>query len=151
MTCKKHVIFHEVVSCYYRKGWKFFYAMLVPVLCRKFFIEDKRRAPQCWVSGSGRIRPPKGFHYQYQSEKVIFFRAFRQNYLKQRHFELLSKSGEFYTFRSDPVLFRGRIRVRSKMDRIRQHWSTGRSLFLGPLFFFHWPWEVESLKFPQNL
>jgi hypothetical protein len=53
------------------------------------------------------------------------FRTFGQNYLKQRHFELFSKSGGFYSLRSDPdpVFFQ-----RSdpdpdpvKMDRIRQH------------------------------
>jgi hypothetical protein len=43
-------------------------------------------------------------HFQYFSfspNHVKNFRNFGQNYLKQRHFELFSKSGGFYSLRSD--------------------------------------------------
>jgi hypothetical protein len=45
-------------------------------------------------------------HFQYLSftpnhEKN--FRTFGHNYLKQRHFELLPKSGGFYSLRLDPM------------------------------------------------
>jgi hypothetical protein len=54
-----------------------------------------------------------------------------QNDLKQRYFVLFTKSEEFYSLGRiriwdpdpdpDPVRFRGRIRIWSNMDRIRQH------------------------------
>jgi hypothetical protein len=59
------------------------------------------------------------------------FITFGQNYLKQRHFELFSKSGVFYSLRSDPDPGSGSGAVffqRSdpdpdpvKMDQISQH------------------------------
>jgi hypothetical protein len=44
-------------------------------------------------------------HFQYFSFSPYHeknFRTFGQNYLNQRHFELFSKSGGFYSLRSDP-------------------------------------------------